>query len=145
LTPSHVSLEIVEDQKEIVEGDVLINNVNEVREAGYGISLTNFGGSNSSLQSLMWIQPHSIKLDGALCRNLQNNSVKQMLISGIITMSEHLNAAVVATVVEDEHDRDILAKLGCNFIQGNVMYPPSDIDSLASWLNSANTAVFRAA
>lgn len=145
LSPSQVSLEIVEDNKAIVESDTLLKNIQEVREAGYGISLSNFGGSNSSLQSLMLIEPHSIKLDGTLCRGLDTNQVKQSLISGIINMAEHLNAAVVATMVEAELDRRILGKLGCNFIQGNVMYPPSDIDTLAAWLNSTEATVNKAA
>lgn len=145
LSPSQVSLEIVEDSTSIAGNDDLLNHINEIRDAGFGISLSNFGSSDSSLQSLMWIQPHSIKLDGSLCRELKDNPVKQMLISGIINMAEHLNAAVVATVVEKVVDRDILAKLGCNFIQGNVMHPPSDIDTLAQWLNSANAAVIKAA
>jgi len=145
LSPSQVSVEIVEDDKAIANCDALLTNINQLREAGYGISLSNFGGSQSSLQSLIYIQPHSIKLDSSLCRDLHSNSVKQMLISGIINMSEHLNAAVIATVVETETDRDILAKLGCNFIQGNIMSPPSDIDTLADWLNSASTTVIKAA
>ena len=145
LSPSQVSVEIVEDDKGIANCDALLSNINEIRDAGYGISLSNFGGTHSSLQSLLYIQPHSIKLDGFLCRDLHNNSVKQMLISGIINMSEHLNAAVIATVVETETDRDILAMLGCNFIQGNIMYPPSDIDTLADWLNSTDAAVIKAA
>jgi len=145
LSPSQVSLEIVEDSTEIAGNDELLNHINELRESGYGISLSNFGGSDSSLQSLMWIQPHSIKLDGSLCRDLENNPVKQMLISGIINMAEHLNAAVIATVVETEVDRDILGNLGCNFIQGNIMYPPSDIVALASWLNSPNASIIKAA
>lgn len=145
LSPSQVSLEIVEDNKAIGESDALLNNIQEVRDAGYGISLSNFGGVNSSLQSLMLIEPHSLKLDGSMCRDLKNNQGKQSLISGIINMAEHLNAAVIATVVESEVDRDILGNLGCNFIQGNVMYPPSDIDTLAAWLNSTDAAVIKAA
>lgn len=145
LSPSQVSLEIVEDNVAIAQSDALLNNIQEVREAGYGISLSNFGSVNSSLQSLISIEPHSIKLDGSLCRDLHENKGKQSLISGIINMAEHLNAAVVATVVETEVDRDILGKLGCNFIQGNIMYPPSDIDTLAAWLNSVNAAVIKAA
>lgn len=145
LSPSQVSLEIVEDNRAIADSDAFLNNIKEVREAGYGISLSNFGGSNSCLQSLMLIEPHSIKLDGAMCRNLDGNHVKQSLISGIINMAEHLNAAVVATAVEADIDRDILGRIGCNFIQGNVMYPPSNIDDLAAWLNSTDAAVIRAA
>lgn len=145
LSPSQVSLEIVEDCRATGESDALLNNVQEVRDAGYGISLSNFGGVNSSVQSLMKIEPHSVKLDGSMCRDLKANRVKQSLISGVINMAEHLNAAVVATVVETESDRDILGKLGCNFIQGNVMYPPSDIDTLASWLNSTNATIVKAA
>ena len=145
LSPRQVSLEIVEDKTIIANNDALLSNIKKIRAAGYGISLSNFGGHESSLQSLMWLQPHSIKLDGTLCRELQDNPVKQMLISGIINMAEHLNAAVIATAVQTQSDRDLLGKLGCNFIQGNVMHPPSDIDALASWLNSANAAVIKAA
>ena len=145
LSPSQVSLEIVEDKKHDASNEQLMANLSEVREAGYGISLSNFGSSTSSLQSFLWIQPHSIKLDGSLCRDLEAHPVKQMLISGIINMAEHLNAAVIATVVESDADRKVLAKLGCNFIQGNIMYPPSDIDELANWLNSNTSAKTKAA
>jgi len=80
-----------------------------------------------------------------LCRDLSSDKTKQTLVAGVISMAEQLNATVVATVVEDERDRDILATLGCNLIQGNLYYPPSDIESLAQWLNSAESSVIRAA
>ncbi len=145
LSASQVSLEIIEDGKPIDTDKVMQANLESLRDAGYGISLSNFGGSNSNLQAVLHLKPHSIKLDSSLCCELKNNKEKQTLVASIINLAEQMNAAVIATVVESVEDRDILAKLGCNLIQGHVIYPPTDIDSLAKWLESPDASVLRAA
>jgi len=145
LSANQVSLEIVEDGNTIQEDATLLENLKKLRDVGYGISLSNFGGPNSNFQSLLYLEPHSIKLDGSLCRGLSDDNAKKKLVSSIIHMAENMNAAVVATVVETEVDRRILEKLGCNLVQGNIMYPPSDIETLAHWLNSDSSAVVKVA
>jgi len=145
LSANQVSLELIEDRKSLTGDEVLNANLKILREAGYGISLSNFGGPNSNLQAVLQLKPHSVKLDSSLCCNLQGDRAKQSLIRSIVTMAEELNAAIVATLVESPEDRDILAKLGCNLIQGHIIHPPTDIDALAAWLESPDTAVLRAA
>ncbi len=145
LSPEQVSLDIVEDGLTSADETLLTTNLDALRDAGFGISLSNFGAPNSNIQSVLSIQPSSIKLDSSLCRNLQGNEGKQNLITGLIKLAENINAAVTATLVETETDRDILAKLGCSFAQGNVLFPPSNIDSLIEWLVSAEHGVIRAA
>jgi len=122
-----------------------MTNLAALRSAGFGISLSNFGAPNSNIQSVLSIQPSSIKLDSSLCRDLQGNASKQNLIKGLIKMAENINAAVTATLVESETDRQILARLGCSFAQGNVLFAPADIDSLIEWLDSTEPNVVRAA
>ncbi len=145
LEPSQISLEIVEDGKTIHHEATLLENLKELREEGYGITLSNFGGANSHFQALLHLQPHSLKLDSSLCRDLTGDNIKQTMVAGIIQMAEQLNTCVVATVVETQADHDILAQMGCNLIQGNVKYPPSDIATLARWLDSNDASVIRAA
>jgi diguanylate cyclase (GGDEF)-like protein len=145
LEPKQVSLEIVENGKALSGNVAFVKNTDLVRDAGFGISISNFGGYSSNLQSLIDIEPHSIKLDGSLSRDLQHNGQKRRLLSGIISMAENLHATVVATAVQSEADRDILAELGCDFIQGRVMLPPSDINTLASWLDKNSALTDKAA
>jgi len=145
LSPEQVSLDIVEDGLTAADEALLMTNLAALRSAGFGISLSNFGAPNSNIQSVLSIQPSSIKLDSSLCRDLQGNGSKQNLITGLIKMAENINAAVTATLVESETDRQILARLGCSFAQGNVLFPPADIDSLIEWLDSTDPNVVRAA
>lgn len=145
LSPNQVSLEIIEDGDSLETDKTMLANVEELRVAGYGISLSNFGGPKSNLQAVLHLKPHSIKLDSSLCCNLTDDDAKKILVANIVRLAEQMNAAVIATVVESAADRDILASLGCNLIQGHVIYPPTDIDSLAQWLESPDAAVLRAA
>ncbi len=145
LHPDQVSLEIIENGDMSIDGQKLAGLLKQLRDMGYGICLSNFGGTQSCLKNLLAIEPHCIKLDSGLSRNLLYNVKQQRLLAGIISMAEKLNIAVVATSVEHESDQTLLRKLGCNFIQGNIMCPPSDIETLATWLRSNERKSIRAA
>ncbi len=131
--PEQVSLEIIE-QGVIEPHSILHQSIIELHDAGFGICLSNFGGANSNLQNLNVVEPHCVKLDSALSRNLKHDRRKQRLLASLISLAENLNIAVVATSVETEADRAILMGTGCMFIQGNIMQPPSSIEELTDWL-----------
>lgn len=145
LSPTQLSLDIVTNCTSNCDADLLQKNIEEVKNAGFGISLTNFGGNNTGFQSLLQLQPHSIKLDGSMCRGLKHDKTKQQLIAGMVSLTEQLNTALIATMVETESDRDILLRLGCTFVQGNIIAPPSDIASLATWLHREQTRLIKVA
>ncbi len=144
LKPEQLSLEIIEEGA-IEPHSKLHTSLSELHSAGFGICLSNFGGYNSCVQNLIMINVDCVKLDSRLSRDLVHNQKKQRLLSALISMAENLNVAIVATSVESDSDKKILQRLGCTFIQGNIMYPPSNIKQLASWLVSDEAKIARAA
>lgn len=145
LSADQVSLEVIEDGMPITNKDAMLDNLSALRKAGYGICLNNLGGSQSNLQSILLLKPHSLKLDSTLCKNLANDSLKQSIVSSLINMAEQVNAAIIATAVETNEDKNILAKLGCNLIQGRSIYPPTDIETLSQWLDSSEAHTLKVA
>jgi EAL domain-containing protein (putative c-di-GMP-specific phosphodiesterase class I) len=60
----------------------------------------------------------TIKLDGALVRDILSNSSCRNIISSIVHLGKTLNYSVLAEYVENEEQRLILHELGCDQYQG---------------------------
>lgn len=120
---SNVVLEITE--RAVVEpSPMLYRRLAELREAGYLIALDDLGSGNASLASLVHILPDIIKLDRVLVRDIGAAPVQQKLIRALAAFARDCGCMVVGEGVETEEERDVLASLGCDLLQGFLVGPP---------------------
>lgn len=121
---SRIVLEITE--RAIVEpSPKLYRRLAELREAGYLIALDDLGAGNASLASLVHILPDIIKLDRILVRDIGAAPVQQKLIRALTAFARDCGCMVVGEGVETEEERDVLANLGCDLLQGFLVGPPT--------------------
>jgi len=109
---------------EITEG-LLLNTSNQVadtllalRDAGIRVSLDDFGTGYSSLSYLQKFDIDFVKIDQSFVRHLIADSTDLALCKAIIVMAHALGMQVIAEGVETAQQRDLLASVECDYVQG---------------------------
>lgn len=112
--------------------------VAEMRAAGLGVSLDDFGAGYSSMTRLADLSVTELKIDRALVRPLELRKGKDRhIVRSIIEMAHHLDLSVVAEGVETADQHALLRMLGCDLGQGYLFARPMPIQDLLRWLSSA--------
>lgn len=97
----------------------------EYSKRGFTTAIDDFGAGYSGLNLLASFQPHIIKLDMALTRNIHGDFVRQAIVAGIIQVAVRLNIEVIAEGIETATERDVLIGLGVRYMQGYLFAKPA--------------------
>lgn len=95
-----------------------------LRAAGIGVSLDDFGTGYSSLSYLQKFDIDFVKIDQSFVRHLTANSKELALCRAIVVMAHALDMRVIAEGVETAQQRDLLASVGCDYVQGYLYAKP---------------------
>ena len=105
-----------------------IKIVNEIKQAGFGCSVDDFGVGYSSLSLIKDISADTLKLDKVFFRYSKQDEERAVyVISSIISMAKALSMKTVAEGVEDREQVEMLKRLGCDYIQGYVFAKPMPV------------------
>lgn len=104
--------------------------MNEIKKAGFDISVDDFGSGFSSLSLLKDIPASVIKLDKEFFANSANSSggkdIKKdnIIVNSVIDMAKKLSMTTVAEGVEEEAQAQKLKEMGCDIAQGYFYAKP---------------------
>ncbi|GMU46041.1 MAG: hypothetical protein AMXMBFR26_08230 [Porticoccaceae bacterium] len=98
----------------------------ELKNAGFGLSIDDFGSGYSSLFYLKNLPVDVLKIDRAFIKDLDDASNRRDIpvITGIIALARSLGLRTVAEGVETESQKVVLESLGCDLIQGYLISEP---------------------
>ena len=99
---------------------------------GVRLYLDDFGTGYSSLSRLHLLPFHYLKVDRSFVRRVDKGD--QIITRTIIQMTESLNKTVVIEGVERESQREILHRLGADYMQGFLFSRPLPEAELIKWL-----------
>ena len=97
--------------------------VRQLREAGLGVSLDDFGTGFSALSYLLRFPVTAIKIDKTFIAALTSGRGR-VLVDGILVTALRMGLAVVAEGVETVEQRDWLFNQGCPLLQGYLISEP---------------------
>ncbi|MEG2177027.1 MAG: EAL domain-containing protein [Oscillibacter sp.] len=117
LSPALIELEITENLV-YTELDKLISVLERLHEAGFRISLDDFGSGYSSLNVLKDLPVDTLKLDRFMLGETLNSQRKKTVVANIIRMAKELKLSVVAEGVETYEQVLFLRECGCETAQG---------------------------
>lgn len=100
------------------------------RDAGIEVSLDDFGTGYSSMSYLKRFDIDRLKIDQTFVKDLETNMEDQALCEAMIVMGHKLGIKVIAEGVETEQQRELLAKAGCDFVQGYLLSIPVTAEEL---------------
>lgn len=114
--------------------DDCLENCEQLRRLGCGLSMDDFGNGYSSLQRLCQLPFNEIKLDREFIRALEVDSRGQAIVTSTLALGNALNMPVVVEGVETWEQRNNLIALGCTMAQGFLCAQPMDRKTLLAWL-----------
>ena len=127
LEPGRLELEITETALMQDEGDAL-TLLAGLRAFGVRIALDDFGSGYSSLGMLRRLPIDVLKMDRVFVRALGDDSDAEAIAAAIVALAGVYGMEVVAEGVETSEQRDLLAELGCDELQGYLFSPPLDFE-----------------
>lgn len=100
-----------------------------LREMGFRIAIDDIGAGYAGLTSFVTMSPDLVKLDMALVRGIDQDVLRRRLVRSLIDLCRDLGIEVVAEGIETQAERDTLADLGCDLMQGFLFARPDRLFS----------------
>ena len=98
--------------------------VTQLESLGFQIAVDDLGAGYAGLTSFTQLEPTIAKLDMSLVRGVDSDPRRQSVIRSMKKLCDELNMLVVAEGVETVAERDALAELGCDLLQGYLFAKP---------------------
>jgi len=133
LPPEVLMLEITESVI-MNERLVAIETMNSVRRLGVGLSLDDFGTGYSSLSRLAQLPIRELKIDRSFMRDIEQDQNARAIVTTVVRVGQSLQLTVVAEGVETDGQRNLLAELGCDVVQGFLYAPALSSTAFGRWL-----------
>lgn len=118
-----VVFEINESEK-IENIELLKKNIQFLKDEGYKVAVDDFGKGEISLETIVDLNPHYIKVDRSLGQNLYNSGKNQDVIKKLLFLCERTNMKLVLEGIEKKEDLDMAKALGVHYAQGYLLGEP---------------------
>ena len=121
---SSIVLEITERASLSIVPDAA-SRIAKLKTMGFRIAVDDLGAGYAGLNSFTALEPHMVKLDMALVRDMHKSPVKTKLVHSIVVLCRELGIEALAEGVEVSEERDVLEKIGCGLLQGYLFGRPT--------------------
>jgi len=118
---------------EITEEEAItdINTVREIiriaKSKNIKFALDDFGAGYSTFSYIKYFDIDFIKIDGSLIKDVSQNRDNQIILEGIIHISNLKGIKTIAEWVENEEDLKVLKDLGIDYVQGFYLSRPENL------------------
>ncbi len=135
LPPSALTIEITETAL-VTDMATAIENLKAMRALGVKIAIDDFGTGYTSVGQLSRLPIDILKIDRSFIDQIDVKT-SQRIVEMIIELGHTLGLEVVGEGIEDQHQRDVLGRLGCDRIQGFLLGRPVKSEDLLLHVLSA--------
>lgn len=118
VAPSLLRLEVTETGL-LRDMDAVAELLQRLKALGVSICVDDFGVGQSSLAYLQRLPIDGLKIDRSFVAALGSTAKAEPLIAGIIGLADALGLDVTSEGIEQEHQANTIAELGCRFAQGH--------------------------
>ena len=133
---SSIGFEILETVVVSSASTEIIDNINSLSDAGFKISLDDFGTGNASIASLRNLSLDSIKIDQSFISGVENDPELKIITRAMISLAKNLKLEALCEGVESHEQLTVLQDLGADVFQGFLFAKPMEADFLPIWLES---------
>lgn len=131
--PHHITLEITETTL-ASSGHEAYRILSELGEAGFKISIDDFGSGFTSFTSISNIEISELKIDRMFINKIQAGKKDAAIVHSMLAMASNLGMTAVAEGVETAEQWDSLMELGCQYAQGFGIGRPMSAKTLPDWI-----------
>lgn len=119
----NIMFEITESEA-VVDRQHLANIFEHYQSQGFTTGLDDFGAGHAGLNMLASFVPNILKIDIELVRDIDQNSVKQIIVRNLVTMCHQLGIRVLAEGVERKEEVDFFESIQVTLMQGYYFAKP---------------------
>lgn len=105
--------------------DTVLSNIEQIKLMGIDVEIDDFGSGHASLIGLIKLRPKRLKIDRQLVFDITTSDEQRRLVASIVEIAKALNVEVIAEGVETEEHARLLARMGCDGLQGYALGYPS--------------------
>ena len=106
----------------------------ELGALGVTLAIDDFGTGYSSLAYLKQLPVSELKIDKSFVLGMATDSDDAVIVHSTIDLGQKFGLEVVAEGVESQRVWQLLARLGCDLVQGSYLCPALPPDALTPWL-----------
>jgi diguanylate cyclase len=117
----------------------LLEQLDQLRTLGLGLSIDDFGTGYSNLARLMQAPFDTLKIDRSLVKGTLEDPVRREVLSCVIRLGKAMRCEIVAEGIESEAEASAFAELGCDLLQGYHFSQPLPEAETLLWLEGAAT------
>lgn len=110
--------------------EVSVAKMGMLKDAGVTLSIDDFGMGYSALSYLKHLPLDQLKIDRAFVKDILTDPNDAAIARTIIGLAQSLGLGVIAEGVENEAQRALLARFGCECYQGYLYCQPVPIEEL---------------
>ncbi len=120
---SQIMFEVTESEK-VYDVTHLKGIFEYYQSKGFITALDDFGAGHAGLNMLAQFVPDMIKLDMEMVRDIDKNSVKQIIVTGVLEIAHSLNIQVLAEGIETLEEMLFFKERGVELMQGYLFAKP---------------------
>lgn len=140
IRPDRLVLEVTEHSS-IEDYAPLIEARMRLRAHGIRLAVDDAGAGYASFRHIVALAPDIIKIDRAIVSGVDKDTARSALVGAVVMFARTSGATIVAEGVETASERDCLAALGVDTLQGHLTGMPTSAPAdWSTWGNSAPTA-----
>jgi diguanylate cyclase (GGDEF)-like protein/PAS domain S-box-containing protein len=136
IDPACLEMEITE--RAILNFDEISTEIQELSAMGIRFAVDDFGTGYSSLQHLHRLPISTVKIDRSFVQRLCDSSSSYPIVKAIIAVGHSMKMEVIAEGVEQEEQRLILDRLGCDGMQGYLFAKPVSPEEIAKLVGAVH-------
>lgn len=114
----------VTEGEQIPDKDHLNRIFRSYAKRGFQTAIDDYGSGFATLDWLIELKPHILKLDMQLIRNIDQHPAKQFIVEKTIAQCELQGTKVLAEGIESKAELDYLAAAGIRYFQGYYFARP---------------------
>ncbi|MCX7897601.1 MAG: EAL domain-containing protein [Rhodocyclaceae bacterium] len=133
--PGMLEIEITESAA-MADPEHAIEQLRRLRHHGVKIAIDDFGTGYSSLAYLKRLPIDALKIDRAFVADLEHDVNDAMICRATVALAKSLRLAVIAEGVETAAQRDFLAAIGCDCLQGYHFGRPAPAETFMAVLQA---------
>ena len=123
LNPSDIIFEITE-RTSIDNEETFKQTIQHYTRQNYQIAIDDFGAEYAGLNRICVLEPHFIKIDMGIIRNIDSDSMKKSLVKSFAVFCQNANIKLIAEGIETADELAALIELGIDYGQGYYLKRP---------------------
>jgi len=108
-----------------------VKEVKQIQESGLQIVIDDVGFGYTCLETLIALNPNSIKIDPCCSSNIANDAVKRHSLDKLLKTVQSWDCETMVKCVESKDDFSVLFDLGVSYVQGSLFKSPKE-DAIAA-------------